>query len=221
MLVQEHVDGPLVMVQAVFADGRLLAWHTNLRARLGAALRWHGALSLDAVLTFDGLRYIDVNPRIVEPGNAWHAGLDLVDVLLRVSLGHPGSAVPPGQAGVLTHQLLAAVLGAAQQRRTRRAVLAELSAAARHRGPYRDSDEELTPLGGDAAAAVPVAAATCALLNAPRLWRAFASNAVANYALTPHAWRTLCTQRGSTDHARASDTDPVPTGPALKAKGAG
>lgn len=67
VLVQEHVDGPLVMVQAVFADGRLLAWHTNLRARLGAALRWHGALSLDAVLTSDGLRYIDVNPRIVEP----------------------------------------------------------------------------------------------------------------------------------------------------------
>ena len=56
-------------------------------ARLGEELDWHGALSLDAILTPDGPSYIDVNPRLVEPGNAWRAGVDLVDALMRVSLG--------------------------------------------------------------------------------------------------------------------------------------
>src|SRR6266487_5670778 len=42
--------------------------------RLGEALGWNGALSIDAILTSDGPRYIDVNPRIVEPMNALLAG---------------------------------------------------------------------------------------------------------------------------------------------------
>ena len=45
---------------------------------MGESLSWHGALSLDVVLAPDGPRVIDVNPRLVEPGNAWRAGVDLV-----------------------------------------------------------------------------------------------------------------------------------------------
>ncbi len=216
LLVQQPAAGPLVMVQAVFADGDLLAWHTNLRARLGSnggasskrsvllpdvrehlaqiggTLRWHGALSLDAVLTPDGPVYIDVNPRLVEPGNAWHAGVDLVEALLRVTLGDRIDPVAPARPDIVTHQLLNALLGAGQLRGTRRAVLAEIIAAARHHGPYRGSREELTPIHGDLFAAVPVAAAVSALVTAPRLWQSFASNAIASYALTPAGWRAIC-----------------------------
>jgi membrane protein DedA with SNARE-associated domain/predicted ATP-grasp superfamily ATP-dependent carboligase len=214
VLVQQPAEGPLVMVQAVFRHGRLEAAHANERLRLGArggasgkrsvptapfeqhlgrlgeALRWHGALSLDAVLSAERPLYIDVNPRLVEPGNAWRAGVDLVDALLRVARDQP-SRTGRSRVGVATHQLLIALLGAAEQGGGRRGVVRELAAAARRRGPYRDSAEELTPLAGDAEAAVPLAAVSLALLAAPRLWRVFASGAVASYALTPVAWERI------------------------------
>jgi biotin carboxylase len=214
VMAQRLVEGPLVMVQAVYTHGRLLAAHTTLREReganggasgkrsvdlpavrshlasLGEALGWHGALALDAILTPQGPYYIDVNPRLVEPGNAWRAGVDLVDILLRLSLNEPTKPHEPGRADVRTHQLLLAVLAAAQ--RGRRAVLYELFDAARHAGPYRGSKEELTPLaGGDWRAAVPVTVAASAMLIRPAIWRWFASGAVASYALTPQGWRAI------------------------------
>jgi biotin carboxylase len=216
VVVQRPIEGPLVMIQAVYAHGRLLAAHTNLREReganggasgkrsvdlpavrahlsvLGEALGWHGALALDAILTSHGPCYIDVNPRLVEPGNAWRAGVNLVDALLEVSLSARGEAPPqpPGQTDVRTHQLLLAVLAAAEHG-GRRAVLYELRAAAQHTGPYRGSREELTPTSGDWRAGAPVAVAAAATLIRPASWRWFAAGAVANYALTPKGWQAI------------------------------
>jgi hypothetical protein len=51
---------------------------------------------------------------------------------------------PPATPGVRTHQLLLAVLGAAQAGR-RRDVLRELGQALTRTGAYRGSTEELTP----------------------------------------------------------------------------
>lgn len=110
ILVQRAVAGPLLMIQSVFSHGKLLSWHSCLRARegpsggatnkislpiplvkedlikLGAFLDWHGALSMDAILV-DGLpHYIDVNPRIVEPTNALYSGVDLVESMLQISM---------------------------------------------------------------------------------------------------------------------------------------
>ena len=204
VLVQKPVAGPVAMVQSVFDRGRMIALHANLRtrlgvnggasekrgihdpvierhvARLGGALEWHGALSLDAVLTDAGPVWIDVNPRLVEPANAWRSGVDLVDALLTMR------EQPRGREGVETRQRLIAVLGAAQQRGTRRAVL---SAMARRRGP-----EELTPLRHDPLAAVPVVATAIALLARPGLWHRLAGGAVENYALTPEAWEMIQTR---------------------------
>jgi hypothetical protein len=213
VLVQQPAAGPLAMVQCVFAGGQLLAAHANLRTReganggasgkrslelgeirehlatLGRGLGWHGALALDAILTARGPSYIDVNPRLVEPGNAWRAGLDLVDLLLRVSTGEAPAPGPPPAAGVCTHQLLLAVLAAAGHGRA--AVARELVAAARQAGPYRGSREELTPLRGDLRSGVPVAVAAAATLLRPRLWRRLAGGAVQSYALTPEGWRAI------------------------------
>jgi glutathione synthase/RimK-type ligase-like ATP-grasp enzyme len=221
LLVQKPVRGDLAMLQAIFREGELVAWHANLRvrdgvnggaavkrsvavpeardgvARLGAALEWHGALSLDAVLTEDGPRYIDVNPRLVEPGNSGRAQGDLTNALLATTLGRPVSASAQ-RAGVVTHQLLIALLGAAQRTGSRRAVLVELSAAVRRRGPYRDSLEELTPVRGDLLAGAQMGAVTAALLAYPGLWRPLATGAVENYALTPEGWKAILSAGSAT-----------------------
>ncbi len=215
LVVQDPVPGPLAMIQAVFDDGSLVAWHANLRERegssggagvkrsisapavgqhlrrLGEALCWHGAISLDAILTPGGPCYIDINPRLVEPGNAWHAGVDLVGALLGVSIGERMKAQAIGRPGVRTHQLLVSVLGAAQHTGSRRAIAREIGIALAGRGAYAGSVEELTPRAGDPRAVVPLATAALATLAHPPSWRMFAGGAVSAYALTPAAWSRI------------------------------
>ena len=214
-LLQERIDGPLVMAQTVFDHGRTVASAANLRVRegvsggashkrsvdlpsvrehlerLGAHLLWHGALSADVILGADGPFFIDINPRLVEPGNARRAGVDMVDALLATALGREPVAQPLGRIDVATHQLLLAVLGAAQSGRARRGVLRELRDAARHKASYEGSVEELTPVRHDLRAAVPVTAAVLATLAWPRSWRFFSSGAVANYTLSPGGWEAI------------------------------
>ena len=216
VVAQEPAAGPLVMAQSVFARGDMVAAHANLRVRegagggashkrsldqpaevikhlgsLGRSLRWHGGLSADAIATQMGPVFIDVNPRLVEPGNAWRSGVDLTGALLDVACAGQPAAQPPGRPGVATHQLLLAILGAGAGGRGRRGVAAEILAALAHGGSYRGSAEELTPVRGDPLAAVPVIATAAALLIRPALWRQFTSGSVAGYALTPAGWDQL------------------------------
>ncbi|MGA5758714.1 hypothetical protein [Nonomuraea bangladeshensis] len=210
-LIQQEARGPLVMTQAVFAAGELVAFHACRRTgegsrggasrklglrlpeaeaqlrRLGGGLRWHGALSADVILTADGPVVIDVNPRLVEPVNALLSGVDLVTPLLDLARGRTPSPQPAGRAGVATHQLLLAVLGAAEHTGRRRAVLGELAAALLRRGGYAGSAEELTP-GPDARAALLLAAVSGLVLARPRAWRRFATGSVTAYALSPEGW---------------------------------
>jgi hypothetical protein len=216
VVAQEPAAGPLVMVQAVFARGELVAAHANLRIRegagggashkrgldqpamvvghlesLGRALAWHGGLSADAILTDAGPVFIDINPRLVEPVNAWRSGVDLVGAMVDVARGGIPEAQQPGRPGVSTHQLLVAVVGAGVRNRTRRAVAAEIRAALTHAGEYRGSAEELTPVRGDPRAALLVIAATAMLLVRPAAGRRLAAGSVASYALTPAGWDRL------------------------------
>ncbi len=215
VLVQTPAEGPLTMIQSVFSSGRLLAFHANLRVRegagggashkrsivlpevredlvkLGGHLGWHGALSVDAILTETGPLYIDVNPRLVEPGNAWRAGVDLVTPLLQIAHYQDLATQQQGAEGIATHQLMLAVLGAAQHRHTRRAICSELFSALTRRGSYRGSAEELTPVQTDLRTVIPVAVASLATLVSPDLWQKFSSGAVSNYALTPGGWHEI------------------------------
>ena len=218
VLVQRPVSGPLVMAQSVFARGEMIAFHACERIRegagggashkrglrlpeaasgirrLGAALGWHGALSADLILTDGGPRFIDVNPRLVEPVNAHRSGVDLAGALVEVAALRPAASpvAEASLAGVRTHQLLLAVLGAAS-RGGRRGVVRELRDAAGHRGDYHASGEELTPLRGDATAITPVAVAAATTLAYPGAWRRFTNGSVGAYALTPAAWQRLLT----------------------------
>jgi len=212
LIAQHQVSGPLAMVQAVADRGRLVAHHACLRlregvgggaslkesialpgladmlARLVTALDWHGALSMDLIIAASGPVIIDVNPRLVEPANAVAAGLDLVGAMLDVAGDAPARERSAGRAGVRTRQTLLAILGAAEQRGKRAAVLREALNAIFARGDFAGSVEELTPVAGDPVAAVPVVVALLASLLRPSLWRKFHSGAVGPYAVTSEAW---------------------------------
>jgi hypothetical protein len=214
VLVQAPAAGPLAMVQAVFARGELVAFHACERVRegaaggsshklglglpearehlaaLGAFLAWHGALSADVILGPDCPRFIDINPRLVEPVNALASGVDLVRALVEVATAGTSRAQPDGRPGARTHQLLLAVLGAAQQG-GRRDVARELARAALHRCEYRDSREELTPGRGDPLALLPVTVIALATLVRPDAWRHFVGGSAGAYSLTPAAWSEL------------------------------
>jgi len=215
LLIQEFHQGPLAMVQAVADAGRLIALHANLRVlegigggaalkesvalgafrehleRLVAALRWTGALSMDVIMTTDGPLVIDVNPRLVEPMNAYLAGVDLIAPMLQMAqAGHP-NPIPDGQVGIRSRQLLLAILGTAQQTNSRAAIIQSLYNLLRGTGELEKATEELTPTSGDPIAALPVIAAVVATLAKPSLWRRFHSGAVGPYALTPEAWDAI------------------------------
>jgi hypothetical protein len=214
VLVQQPVRGPLAMVQSVFAHGELVAFGACERVRegasggashklgldlpqarehigrLGADLGWHGALSADVILSQAGPQFIDINPRLVEPVNALASGVDLVRALVEVARSGPVRPQAGGRPGVRTHQLLLAILGAAQHG-GRRDVARELRHALLRRGAYRGSREELTPGGGDLLAGLPVAVTGLATLIRPAAWRYFTSGSTGAYSLSPDAWRQL------------------------------
>jgi glutathione synthase/RimK-type ligase-like ATP-grasp enzyme len=215
LIAQQQASGPLAMVQAVADRGRLVAHHACLRlregvgggaslkesialpgladmlARLVATLDWHGALSMDVIVADTGPVIIDVNPRLVEPANAFAAGVDLVAAMLDLVDDARAQERSSGSAGVRTRQTLLAILGAAEQHGARGAVFREAFDAIFARGDYADSVEELTPIAGDPIAAVPVVAALVASLLHPPLWRKFHAGAVGPYAVTPNAWNEI------------------------------
>jgi predicted ATP-grasp superfamily ATP-dependent carboligase len=194
VLVQEMVAGATEKAQAVFSRGKLLGFHAyrqiaagagggeaikqsvrrpGLRtdvAIIGERLGWHGALSVDIIMPEQGSHlFIDCNPRLVEPMSAYLAGLDLVDLLLRVSQGETPAPAPDSVEGVRTHLAIQAMLGCAARDTTRREIFRECVGVAARRGPYAGSAEELTPLHRDWISAVPLAMTALALLANPKL----------------------------------------------------
>ena len=193
ILVQDLVAGTTEKAQSVFCRGQLLGFHAYrqvmggigggeaikqsvrrpaVRAhleRVGQALDWHGALSIDYIMPDDGGAplLIDCNPRLVEPMNAYRAGVDLVGLLLRISLGERPAAAPEGRDGVLTHLAMQALLGCAARGGTRSDVLRECRRLAARSGPYAGSTEELMPVEADWISAVPLAMTAALLLASP------------------------------------------------------
>jgi predicted ATP-grasp superfamily ATP-dependent carboligase len=221
LLVQAAVAGTLERTQAVFDNGRLVACHIyrqvvegpgggdvlkvsvvddQVRAivgRIGAALGWHGALSFDYIreATSGTPYFIDANPRLVEPMNAWLSGVDLPGALLRISLGESPPLQPEGRAGMLTRLGLMGLMDSARRRNRRRDVLNEMILLASSSGRYRGTREELVPLWTDPYCIVPLAAVVARLLRAPRAAARLSASTVAAYSLTPqaihrlHAWQ--------------------------------
>jgi predicted ATP-grasp superfamily ATP-dependent carboligase len=217
LLVQAAVTGSLERTQAVFDRGRLVASHIYRQMvegpgggdvlkisvvdaqvrrtveQIGQALRWHGALSFDYIRD-DATKtphFIDANPRLVEPMNAWFSGVDLPGALLLVSQGKTAPTQAPGREGVVTRLGLMGLLDAARRRNRRRDILREIGLLASGSGRYRGSREELVPLLTDPWCAIPLAAVVARLLHDPQAAATFSSGAVAAYSLTPAAIHRL------------------------------
>ncbi|MCP4621827.1 MAG: ATP-grasp domain-containing protein [Bradyrhizobium sp.] len=193
VLVQDRISGITEKAQSVFGHGRLLGFHAFRQVapgisggeaikesvrrpvvreyleKLGAALDWHGGLSVDYIMPDDGgaSLLIDCNPRLVEPFNAWASGTDLVTLLLRVSLGEQPTPLPEGRAGVVTHLAMQALLGLAARGGSRRDIAREFGHLLDHSGPYAGSIEELTPSAHDGLSTVPLATTLALMLLSP------------------------------------------------------
>ncbi len=217
LLVQAAATGALERTQAVFDHGRLMACHIyrqvaegpgggdvlklsvnrkDVRAiveTIGDALKWHGALSFDYIRDDASAvpYFIDANPRLVEPMNAWLSGVDLAGALLQVSLGEAPKPQADGRAGVLTQLGLMGLLDAARRRYRRRDVLREMALLATASGRYRGSREELVPLRTDPSCAIPLAVVVARLLYDPQAASGFSKSTVDAYSLTPKAIHRL------------------------------
>jgi predicted ATP-grasp superfamily ATP-dependent carboligase len=215
ILLQDFVEGPVEHAQAVFCDGELLAMHGYRRiaegagggparklsvrrdgvradvAKLGRHLAWHGALSLDYIWQDEAPRYIDCNPRLVEPMSAALAGLDLLGLLLRISVGETPSPPPAGRAGARSHLAMQVLLGSALRERSRLALLREIALLLGGRGAYAGSVAELTPVTSDWASAVPLVATALILLAQPGLAQRLAVKGWGDHLLDAAAVRAI------------------------------
>ena len=217
LVVQAAISGALERTQAVFDRGRLVACHIYRQIaegpgggdllklsvvrpevrktvmRIGQALKWHGALSFDYIREDATAKsyFIDANPRLVEPMNAWLAGVDLPGALLQISLGETPSVQADGRGGVLTRLGLMGILDAARWRQRRRDILLEIGLVSLGAGRYRGTREELVPLWTDPYCAIPLAVVIARLLRHPRAASQFAASTVAAYSLTPKAIHRL------------------------------
>jgi glutathione synthase/RimK-type ligase-like ATP-grasp enzyme len=217
LLVQAAISGALERTQAVFAHGRLVACHIyrqiaegpgggdvlkqsvvdrGVRAtveKIGGALRWHGACSFDYIRegTSGRLYFIDANPRLVEPMNAWFSGVDLPGALLQVSLGEAAPTQANGRDGVVTRLGVMGLLDAARRRHRRRDVLGEIMQLATGSGRYRGAREELVPLWTDPWCVVPLAVVASRLLWQPKAAARLSASTVAAYSLTADAVHRL------------------------------
>jgi hypothetical protein len=190
--VQNLIAGTTEKAQSVFCRGQMIGFAYRqvaagvgggeaikqsvrrpvVRAHLekvGQALDWHGALSIDYIMPDDGDAplLIDCNPRLVEPMNAYRSGVDLVGLLLRISLGETPAALPEGREGVLTHLAMQALLGCGTRGGARRDIARECLRLFANSGPYAGSTEELTPVRSDWISAVPLAVVAALLVASP------------------------------------------------------
>lgn len=183
ILVQEWMEAATEKAQSVFCHGELIAFHAfrqialgvgggeavkesvrrpevrAMLATIGKRLAWHGGLSIDyLMLPHDSTpRLIDCNPRLVEPMSAYLAGLDLVGLLLRLSMGEAPEAPAESREGVRTRLAIQALLGCVSRGGTRRDVWRESLRLLRGQAPYADAAEELTPVAIDWTSALPLA----------------------------------------------------------------
>lgn len=203
-MVQQDIVGDYGQVQAVFHHGQLLAVHSSVKVgsgaggsaaarlsiesektrehveKLGQFLQWHGALTLDFIRTDGHFYYIECNPRMVEPANAYKAGVNFPKIMIELANGcYSKSDVSVGQAGVGTHSLMALLIGTAERTKSRKKILQTI-------GQWlfkSDSEEVLTPVWKDFLSFIPLATITIRLLINPKSVTKLVNNTVKDYSV--------------------------------------
>jgi predicted ATP-grasp superfamily ATP-dependent carboligase len=219
IVIQTAASGVQCQAQAVFERGSLIAIHcTSQRsvgmggsqsarlgvdhpivlthmAQLGRYLSWHGALAVDYFVepTTKQPLYFEANPRLVEPMNAALSGVNLADLLVRLSLGESfkDAGIRMGNPGIRSHSLLATLLGLAAANTSRTHIAGEVVQAVRGRRVYSGSREDLTPILSDPFSLFPLSFVIVGLLFNPSIANRLAGQTVADYSLTPKAVQTI------------------------------
>lgn len=217
ILVQQPARGVLSTVQAVFNRGQLIgihcfearrlgvggmstarvsADHSIVRehvARIGSHLNWHGAFFSDYFYDAATGRpeYIETNPRIGEPVNAMLSGVNLPELLVRVSIGESPEVASLGRVGVRTHNLLMILMSVAYAGESRSALMHELRDYRAGRGLYENSEDELTRTHEDQLSRLPRFWIVAQLLTYPRIARRIVAKTIENYALPEAATEAI------------------------------
>ncbi len=126
--------------------------------------------------------YIDANPRLVEPMNAYLRGVDLTGTLVRVALNECTGTLLTGAEGVRTRLGIPGLLERARVA-GRRGVMADFVAQLRTAGKYSGSVEELTPYTDDLLSVVPLLTVLISLLLQPSAASRISRGAIDSYAL--------------------------------------
>ncbi len=210
IVIQQPATGVQSLVQSIFQRGRLVAAHTteaiqvgigggqifrhsaahpgvveDLR-RLGEHLEWHGALFLEYF--YDpanaSVQYFEANPRIGEAYNATLSGLNLADLLVRISLGEDVRGVPSPQLGVRSHVGFMLLLAEALRGGGRARLLRHLWQIHTGRGMYTGAENEITRPADDWGSLIPELAVALELLLKPGQARSIVDRTVNNYSLS-------------------------------------
>jgi predicted ATP-grasp superfamily ATP-dependent carboligase len=217
ILIQQPARGVLSTVQAVFNRGQLIGLHMleSLRlgvggmatarvstdhaivpehvTRIGQHLDWHGAFFIDYF--YDRAtgqpEYIECNPRIGETVNAMLSGINLPELVVRISRGESPLPHPRGRDGVRTHNLFMILLSAAFDGQSRQMLLHEIRECAAGRGIYANSTDEITRPHDDPLSRLPRYWITLQLLAYPAIARRIVSKTIANYSLPESATETI------------------------------
>ncbi len=210
-ILQEQVEGALCQVQAVFDHGRLLGVHcTSTRGisvggghaartsvnhpdviahvrRLGEALSWHGPIALDYIYGQSHRHpyYLEANPRLVEPLNAFYSGVNFPDLTIQAALGEAKlyAQTKIGQPGVRTHSTMAIALGSANSQGSRTKVARLLWQSLIHQEIFANSREDLTPFSQDIRSIIPFLVVTGQLLLDPRRAGQISDHSIGSYSL--------------------------------------
>jgi predicted ATP-grasp superfamily ATP-dependent carboligase len=209
ILVQQPARGVLSSAQAVFNRGELIGVHCFESRRLGVGgmstvrtsadhaivrehvagigehLAWHGAFFIDYF--YDSAaqqpQYIEANPRIGETVNAMLAGINLPQLLVRISRGETPPRAPLGRFGVRTHNLLMILMSLAYEDAGRVALMRELRRFASRDDLYLNGEDELTRPRDDRLSVLPFVWATTQLLAWPGIARRIVAKTVDGYSL--------------------------------------
>ena len=210
ILIQQPVGGTMCVVQAVFQHGRMIAAHcaeslergvgggqgfrvsvshpsvVGYVRQLGQHLRWHGAMFLEYF--FDAAtgkpQFLECNPRIGETFNAKLCGINLSELLVRISLGEELEPIETAaKTGVRSHSDFFILLAKSISGATRREILREACDMVHAKGLYRDSVREITRPAEDPLSVIPAIECLIQLLAWPGLGRSIVEKTVRSYSL--------------------------------------
>lgn len=216
-LVQQPATGAPCVVQAVFQEGRMCAAHcaevlalgvgggamvrVGVRhadvvehvRQLGHSLQWHGAMFLEYLYDDTAQRpcYIECNPRIGEPVNAQLSGVNLVDLLARISRGERIDEGQEPVIGVRSYVGFIQLIAAAIEGASRGELWRLWRSMRRGDGIYRDAANEMTRPTEDPLSRIPATFVINQLLFRPSSAIRLVEGTVNNYSLPAAAVRAI------------------------------